>query len=100
VTPVALSQLGGAKIWKISPALIHYGDEASSRSVRSGAEAKGKTNKHESDDMLVNYDFIICHDTQIYYDNMCGSSPSASALLLTHTRKKRAKKTLKMFTKT
>lgn len=21
-----------------------------------------KTNKHESDDMLVNYDFIICHD--------------------------------------
>lgn len=29
-----------------------------------------KTNKHESDDMLVNYDFIICRDTQIYYDNM------------------------------
>lgn len=26
-----------------------------------------KTNKHETDDMFVNYDFIICHDTQIYY---------------------------------
>lgn len=35
---------------------------------------KEKTNKHESDDMLVIiYDFIICHDTQIYYNNMCGS---------------------------
>lgn len=48
---------------------------------------KEKTNKHESDDMLVNYDFIICHDTQIYYDNMCGSyysHPFFRVLFLTH----------------
>lgn len=33
-----------------------------------GERGTKKTNKHESDDMLVNYGFIICHDTQIYYD--------------------------------
>lgn len=51
---------------------------------------KKKTNKHESDDMLVNYDFIICHDTQIYYDNMWHSLAhflhSHRVPFLTHTK--------------
>lgn len=46
---------------------------------REWKKQKEKTNKHESDDMLVIiYDFIICHDTQIYYDNMCGSYISSA----------------------
>lgn len=43
---------------------------------RKEKEKEKKTNKHESDDMVVNYDFIICHDTQIYYDNMSFFSSS------------------------
>lgn len=47
--------------------------------------------------MLVNYDFITRHDTQIYYENMCGSFTVRSESLFSPNLKLMKPKQIKNF---